>query len=296
MSLSGENSHHQQRLEQYIHMKHHRIRSILICLLIILLALVILFLRGDFGSIDLGFIKTYPNSDKYQSGGTSISQKVEKIDISWISGKVNIISGKSNEITFSETSPAKLNEQNSLHYWVDGTTLRIRPNGPGFNINLPSKELTLELPEGFTADTLKIEVVSADMEVTGIKADRLEIHSTSGSLEAELSTGELSAETVSGNVSVSGDKTKQVKVNTISGDVSLAFRKAPSNMQLDSVSGDMTVQLPSDTEFTLGVSTVSGNLDSEFAVVHENNKYICGDGENNYQINTVSGDIRLKAE
>ena len=274
-----------------------RSKSVLICFVIILLALVILFLRDGFSINIAGVINSYPNADKYRSGETTVSDPVTELDISWISGAVNIVPGNGSGIVISEKSSRELNEGNRLHYWLDGTTLRIRPNAPGLMINLPSKELTVTVPEGTDLEQLTVEVVSADTEIRGIKAARASLNSTSGELTfTDCSIRELTFETVSGDISVTADDTEKADISTVSGNASLNMHHAPSSMNLHSVSGSMEVLLPADTGFRLGTSTVSGDVDCRFPVVKEKDSYVCGNGENSYRFDSVSGDLRFEAE
>lgn len=271
-----------------------RLKSILICLLIILLALAVLAIRNGV-SIN-GFFNLYPGGS-YQSGDAAVSADgIRKIEIEWISGNVEIREGDGPDIVFSETCDQELSEKDRLHYRVDGSALIITPHGSGFTFSLPSKDLTVTLPKGYEADRLKIGTVSADTVVSGIRIGELEVSGTSGNLNAAVTVRDLKVETVSGGTTVTAEGIRKADVETVSGNVDLIFSDSPSEIKLHSVSGDAEITLPAATEFTLKMDTVSGDTDIGFAVTRNKNEYICGDGENSYRFESVSGDLRLIAK
>lgn len=268
-----------------------RFKSILICLAIIGVALFVWYLRDGFGGLTSPFF--YPNSSRYQSGSASVSGEIKKIEINWISGKVSILPGDSQETVFTEQSSQELNDGNSLRYWLDGTTLRIRAFKSGPNLNAPSKDLNLMLPRGTEYDSLSVEVVSADTEISGITASDLIYSGTSGSLNAAGQFDKVSADTVSGFIAISVEDPRELRISSVSGDADLDLVSAPKVIKFSTVSGETKVRLPSSAEFTLKFSTVSGDFRSEFNMVSNGSTHICGDGACDYSIDSVSGDLSV---
>ena len=68
----------------------------------------------------------YDNVEKYVVGGASITDTVERVEIQWLSGSVNVAAHKEDIVRFSEKANRTLTNNNSVHYWLDGTTLRIQ--------------------------------------------------------------------------------------------------------------------------------------------------------------------------
>jgi hypothetical protein len=125
---------------------------------------------------------------------------------------------------------------------------------------------------------LDLEAVSADVDVQGSQARRLEISSVSGDVAvAGSSLGELHVETVSGNARLLVD-TSRAKVDSVSGDIRLegkisgevSMESVSGNaglaagslrrMDFSTVSGDANLQLSLADGGSLGAESVSGNV------------------------------------
>lgn len=126
--------------------------------------------------------------------------------------------------------------------------------------------------------------VSGDVSVVGARGE-VNVNSVSGDLRLEqLRATSIRANSVSGDVDVSADE--------LSGRGELSFR---------SVSGDVTLVLPRDIDADVSISTVSGELDSDFQMQLEGQmgrrriQARIGRGGRQLDIITVSGDVRLKS-
>ena len=65
-------------------------------------------------------------------------------------------------------------------------------------------------------------------------------------------------------------------------------------MSCDTVSGDVSLQMPADAGATVGVSSISGGFTSDRpASAQSGDTYVYGDGSSRITINTVSGGIRI---
>lgn len=258
----------------------------------------------------------YEHPEKYTVGGAAFTDKVEKVEIHWLSGSVTVTGHRGNEIRFSETANRNLTNDLSMHYWLDGSTLRIQFCRSGkWNLNGLEKELTLQLPErllqSLTVDTVSARVNLEDlkMEDLGLDtvsgavrlrdcqvSDRARVDTTSGSVKAAL-TGALrewKADTVSGSVELIVPEVKAFDVNTTSGSVSLTAESAPKDLDVDSVSGSVTLCLPADGDFTLDFDTVSGSFSSDLAFKTEGSRRIFGRGTGDYSIDTTSGSVNIE--
>jgi DUF4097 and DUF4098 domain-containing protein YvlB len=143
-------------------------------------------------------------------------------------------------------------------------------------------------------------------------------------LEVSVPAGlDVKASSVSGDVAMAGVQGRDVSAHTVSGDVRLARIRAANvsghsvsgeiNAEIESftgrgdlsfhtVSGGVTLDLPKTLDVDLSVSTVSGKIDSDYAMTLKSSRMSrrhidarIGNGGRDLQINTVSGDIRLKA-
>ena len=258
----------------------------------------------------------YEHPEKYTVGGAAFTDKVEKVEIHWLSGSVTVTGHRGNEIRFSETANRNLTNDLSMHYWLDGSTLRIQFCRSGkWNLNGLEKELTLQLPERLL-ESLEVDTVSARVNLEDLKmedleldtvsgavrlrdcqvSDRARVDTTSGSVKAALigALREWKADTVSGSVELIAPEVKAFDVNTTSGSVSLTAESAPKDLDVDSVSGSVTLCLPADGDFTLDFDTVSGSFSSELACKTEGSRRIFGRGTGDYSIDTTSGSVNIE--
>ena len=258
----------------------------------------------------------YEHPEKYTVGGAAFTDKVERVEVHWLSGSVTVTGHKGNEIRFSEKANRNLTNDLSLHYWLDGSTLRIQFCRSGkWNLNGLKKDLTLQLPERLL-ESLTVDTVSAraDLEDLAVKdldvdsvsgavrlrdcqvSDRARVDTTSGAVKAELTAAlrEWKADTVSGSVELTVPAVGDFDVNTTSGSVNLTAEKAPKDLDVDTVSGSVTLCLPADADFTLDFDTVSGSFSSELACKTESSRRIFGSGLGEYSIDTTSGSVHIE--
>ena len=259
----------------------------------------------------------YDNAEKYVVGGAGIADVVERVEIQWLSGSVKVTAHRENMVRFSEEANLTLTNDNSVHYWLDGTTLRIQFCGSGeWDLNGLEKDLTVLLPEELMLKELKINGLSAEIEVNSIQAEELNLNTVSGDLEAagctitesadfDTTSGAVTAEvlgalrelcvsTVSGKVSVTAQRIDTVEMGSTSGALRLSVEVAPDRIDMSTVSGAVSLILPEDTGMTLRFDTVSGRLSSELPGETDGKDSVFGDGTCACSIETTSGDLRIQ--
>jgi DUF4097 and DUF4098 domain-containing protein YvlB len=161
-----------------------------------------------------------------------------------------------------------------------------------------ASRLDVNVPRGAS---LKVNVVSAPLNVDGINGGDIAVNSVSGRVRINAQTPSLAVVTVSGNVAFSGHAEQaklqtvsgdilapslgqaadlqtvsghiqanggpwqQLKLSTVSGDVQLGGGLAASGeMSIDSMSGDVQLQFPTSLSSSIHASTFSGDLRSDF--------------------------------
>ena len=82
----------------------------------------------------------YENGDKYTAGDREISEKIENIDLDYLSGDVIISESNSDKITITETSKKELSDLQRVHTWVDGGTLYIKCAASAKKLNLEAAD------------------------------------------------------------------------------------------------------------------------------------------------------------
>jgi len=249
---------------------------------------------------------------------------IKKIKIDWVAGSVNLRVGTGDKIVFSESSYRALTDRQKMRYTVsDSGVLQIHYcenldnifNWFSLDANMPAKTLTMEVPAsliGLLAD-VEIDTVSSNIDLSGvfgsktdlstvsgeircadIAAEDLELSTTSGSIVCENSTANmLDIENVSGSIRAEGEFTR-VDAETVSGNIQLMFANVPQKIDVDGVSGSITVALPEAAGFTAKLDTVSGSLSCAFPGTLGSDLVVVGDGSANYRFSTVSGSVNIE--
>ena len=63
---------------------------------------------------------TYNNSDKFTAGDREISDKIDTINIDYISGDITLTGSNTSTISVKETAAKQLDDKRKVHTWVDG--------------------------------------------------------------------------------------------------------------------------------------------------------------------------------
>ena len=148
------------------------------------------------------------------------------------------------------------------------------------------------------AEELSLNTVSGDLEVTGCTiTESADFDTTSGAVTAEVLgvLRELCVSTVSGKVSVTAQRIDTVEMGSTSGALRLSVEVAPDRIDMSTVSGAVSLILPEDTGMTLRFHTVSGELSSELPGETDGKDSVFGDGICECSVDTTSGDLRIQA-
>lgn len=199
--------------------------------------------------------------------------------------------------------------------------------------NTGHKELTLTVPEALSFDNVVIRAASAEIEAVNLAAETLSVSTASGNMDINCAANTISLNSASGDIQLKQkDKAGEVSIDTASGRidanlsrvdtasfesasgkiqvtaasvnsmsakstsgaVSCELEATPSECKLHAVSGDVTLNLPDDSDFTTNISTTSGDFKSDFALKKDGSTYICGSGSAHIDIETTSGDVAIR--
>ncbi len=236
----------------------------------------------------------YDHADKYSVGDMISADNVTEIEVEWVKGSVNIDTGS--EFSVKETYPGTLSDNMKLHYWLDGSTLRIRFAASGvmdFNKSELEKELTVTVPEQFSLENIYAVTVSASTTVRA-PSKSIKVTTVSGDINVgDCSASEIKLESVSGDISVNSTSTESIRTDTVSGDITLQGIDC-SSARADSVSGNVDIKFNADISgFTAEIDTISGRIKNKFETTQKKDTYTYGDGSIKVEIDTVSGNISL---
>lgn len=160
----------------------------------------------------------------------------------------------------------------------DRNALHIEVKYPSRSKRTEPTVLILQVP---LRAELEIDTVSADITVHGMASREMSLQSVSGDVSANGAPGRAKVESVSGDVNLtfnSGD----VDVSTVSGDLTLAGR-LNGEVSVESVAGDVRVDSKGEKLASFGAGTVSGDVQVQMA--------LAVNGE--VKMESVSGDLLL---
>ena len=227
------------------------------------------------------------------------AESITALSIDWVAGDVKIMVTDGEEIVVTEHADRGIPEEYALCVETDNT-LRIRYSNDVWGIDMPEKDLTVLLPRTVAENLTAVDLsgVSANFAVGKLTVrDAFSFDTTSGKLEMQsMNAPQAKADvsSVSGKVELDGSF-REVKAGSTSGEIDLMLRNAPAAVYVSTVSGEVDVELPAGTGFTLDYSTVSGELECDFPLTKSvDGKYVCGDGACRMEIGTTSGSLSVE--
>jgi DUF4097 and DUF4098 domain-containing protein YvlB len=144
-----------------------------------------------------------------------------------------------------------------------------------------------------------------DLEVAIPTSLQVSASSVSGDVSVTGAHGDVRANTVSGDVRLNGLHATSVKANTVSGDLEVRIDELAGrgDLSFNTVSGDVTLLVPKTFDADLSMSSVSGDVNSDFALTVGNMNRMrrgsvearIGNGGRRLDVHTVSGSLRLRA-
>ena len=211
------------------------------------------------------------------------NETVRKLRLGLVAGRVDIVTHDD-----SPTARLEVHEvtgQPLLVSW-DGWTLKIS-HVKDKDGNLWENMLSLGQDKGRRRARISISVpattdinastVSAEALINGARA-KVKTNTVTGSLTLDDIVGDVDANTVSGDIechglqgdfkgaSISGALTvqasrlRQIRLNTVSGDITLDLTNGGAQIQSNSVSGDVTVRIPQGGGYDVAARTASGHI------------------------------------
>ena len=159
--------------------------------------------------------------------------------------------------------------------------------------------------DGIQAKEIYLTTVNGDVDLSDVAADLLDYHSTNGDLDYRLAeVKRLNLETTNGDCRVVG-AIGEVAAGLISGDLLLTKRdETPAAMKVSTVSGDVKIAIPANLSLEGSAQSSSGDVEHRIGHLdvethrHHSLEFqrLMTNQERpvHLEINTVSGDIRLK--
>jgi DUF4097 and DUF4098 domain-containing protein YvlB len=164
-------------------------------------------------------------------------------------------------------------------------------------LNSVSGDVSLRCAEG----DVTVQSVSGDVMVADVRG-RVDVGSTSGDVAVSEVRGEASARSVSGEILLDGIEGDAAEAETVSGDIVFAGPiRERGRYRFESHSGDVIVRVAGNLNATIGVSTFSGELESDFPIVLSQGgragrewEFTLGSGSARLNLRSFSGTIYLR--
>ena len=231
-----------------------------------------------------------------------------RIDVSNVRGSVTVSAWDRPQVSISGTLGSG---SNGLDVEGGGSRLSIKVKGPqstgwfnwGSSSRMEDSILVINVPR---EAELEIEVVSADVAVSGVagrlldvdsvsgkiridsnageievgsvsgrvelngRNDRVQVETVSGEINASSSAGRLKFETVSGDIHAETGEYREMNASSVSGDISLRGNPlADARLDSETMSGDVRVRMPPAASARIEAETFSGRIRSDFGTVKE---------------------------
>lgn len=280
------------------------IRIVLFSLgILILTGILITALGIRFFTVDTSLITTeeYPLpvvSDGYSSSGSVHADAIRNLDVEWVSGTITISPQEDiYEIIAMENNG---NEKYQMVYAVTGDTLKIQfcedsIKFPSIGVNSTiSKDLHIAVPADWNCNELSIDAAASNVTVNTLTINEVDFDGASGLMSfLDCDVRDLDIDTASGDVEFNGTL-KNLDFDAVSASFIGTIHNCPDQMEMDSLSGKLTLYLPSDCGFTVTSESLTGKIHSDFEISSHHKGIIHGDGRCKIDISGLSGDVSIK--
>ncbi|MCX4781026.1 DUF4097 family beta strand repeat-containing protein [Streptomyces sp. NBC_01264] len=184
------------------------------------------------------------------SADTTVAEAVTAVDVSDAgSGSIEVVAGSGPGVTVRRTVHYRGDTVPQPAQRLSGGVLTLTN---GSCSGRCSVDYRLEVP---ASATVRAESGSGRVTVAGVAA--ADVTTSSGSVRADRIAGPLTVRTFSGSIAAEELAGPAADARSSSGDVRLAFGKAPSSVAVETSSGDAEVKVPA-APYALDLSTTSG--------------------------------------
>ena len=242
------------------------------------------------------------------------ANKIDDIQISLVAEKLTVQPVNTNEITVELYGPWSKKLEPEVSYTNNTLTIKQKQKN---GVNLHKRSVVVKLPsEKITQNTItKIENVSGSVQLSDFEMSKLNISNVSGSIKlSNIVCKSSNLECVSGSVKVENCSIDSVEIATVSGSIKAEGyfdeldadavsgsikvqnqKDFTKDSSFSTISGAITIDLPSDTNAIIDCSSTSGSVLCE----HTNTKaksvdQKLGNGTYELEANSMSGSIKIQ--
>ena len=224
-----------------------------------------------------------------------LGNDVRSLKIQWAAGSIQIVPHDSSEIIVKES------EVNDYEYTMEtsirnGTLSVVFTEEHGLHFGRSetiTKDLTILVPRDWVCSTMEIEAAAADVFIQEVTIRDMEFDGASGACEfRDCIIDNLDLNAASGDVDFSG-MLNTLDCDSASADISAVIHNIPEQVDVDTMSGDLNLTLPSDCGFTVSLEGLSTEFTSDFPTTIKNGNYVCGNGFCRIELDAMSGSITI---
>ena len=263
-----------------------------ICSIFIILAIMATFagcnaVKSD---IDYGF---YENEQSYKSGNFEYTaNEIDNIELNWHSGKINILRSDKENLSVSENND-KLEESQKLHYFIDGSTIKINYCKSRYvgKIDEKQKNILVEIPEKINLD---INTLNSDVSADDLSLSNLDIKIANGSLNVNtLESDKMDFNISNGSLNVNTLESDKMNATVGNGRTSLGVAKC-NLLDLNTFNGDVEITLLDNLGAEVLTRIGAGEFKTEKEYVVNREKKIFGSGECKIITYIGKGNLKVK--
>lgn len=242
------------------------------------------------------------------------ANKIDDIQISLVAEKLTVQPVNTNEITVELYGTWSKKLEPEVSYTNNTLTIKQKQKN---GVNLHKRSVVVKLPsEKITQNTItKIENVSGSIQLSDFEMSKLNISNVSGSIKlSNIVCKSSNLECVSGSVKVENCSIDSVEIATVSGSIKaegyfdeldadavsgsikvLNQKDFTKDSSFSTISGAITIDLPSDTNAKIDCSSTSGSVLCEHTNIKAKSvDQKLGNGTYELEANSMSGSIKIQ--
>lgn len=125
--------------------------------------------------------------------------------------------------------------------------------------------MIIEYPENYKFNAIKLQSVTSDVYAESLAFNKFRMTTVSGNLRLKKSVGrKLKIESVSGDSHVEISGLEKAEVASVSGNAVIQSDQTNPAVQFDSVSGDLKLRIPENSQVDVSFNSMTGDLINDF--------------------------------
>lgn len=216
------------------------------------------------------------------------------LEVEWALGDIVIRSADVEQVTVSAQDLSlvrtKLTKENALSIQLPSKKDWIALNG------LDKMDLTITLPKTTLLDQLEVEFAAGNLTIENLAGTigKMELEGVSGSCGVTgCSVGKLDVDTASGDVHFQG-RLEALEMDAASASFIGVLENTPKRVEMESVSGQLSLTLPEDCGFTITSESLNTRFSSDYPAKKIDHAHVYGDGSCKIHLEGVSGIVEIR--